>query len=412
MPSLSILKNNVSTTVGPTGYVAGSGSLTLAPGGGSAFPSLSAGQYLRVTVIQAAFARVPSASPSTFTIFKVTAVAGDVLTIGGTFEGTLDRSYTAGDVVEMRLTAGLIEEIQAAVASEFGASGPGHASGLVPDPGSVAGTIRYLREDATFQDPLVGAAGRNLFDFLSPLVNNPISITGTTTLTYGTMNVCSGTSAYNVTLPAPAAGKMLGIRMAPLGASAGQLNKLITVLPSSTEKIDGASSRVMWAGEFALLYTDGTNWFKLFGRAIPMSCVMGRNGALTIAGDGVVHAIPLDATTSDPTGLMADAVSNNRINIVRAGNYQAFALIYLAMGGSGSTTYVIGCVLRNGANLFLGLHNAAGAGSAQPVLLSGGVGCSVNDYFGLTAQQGSGQAASVVTGGGGTYLMVQEIPGW
>lgn len=33
----------------------------------------------------------------------------------------------------------------------FGASGVSHSSGLVPDPGSVAGTVRFLREDATFQ---------------------------------------------------------------------------------------------------------------------------------------------------------------------------------------------------------------------------------------------------------------------
>ena len=38
----------------------------------------------------------------------------------------------------------------------FGASGAGHAIGAVPDPGSSAGTTRYLREDATFAVPPVG----------------------------------------------------------------------------------------------------------------------------------------------------------------------------------------------------------------------------------------------------------------
>lgn len=32
----------------------------------------------------------------------------------------------------------------------FGASGAGHKRGVVPDPGAVAGTSRFLREDATF----------------------------------------------------------------------------------------------------------------------------------------------------------------------------------------------------------------------------------------------------------------------
>ena len=36
----------------------------------------------------------------------------------------------------------------------FGASGPGHSSGIVPDPGATAGTSRFLREDATWVMPL------------------------------------------------------------------------------------------------------------------------------------------------------------------------------------------------------------------------------------------------------------------
>jgi hypothetical protein len=32
----------------------------------------------------------------------------------------------------------------------MGGSGSGHASGLVPDPGAVAGTNKFLREDGTW----------------------------------------------------------------------------------------------------------------------------------------------------------------------------------------------------------------------------------------------------------------------
>jgi len=35
----------------------------------------------------------------------------------------------------------------------FGASGPSHSIGSVPDPGAVAGILRFLREDATFVEP-------------------------------------------------------------------------------------------------------------------------------------------------------------------------------------------------------------------------------------------------------------------
>lgn len=39
----------------------------------------------------------------------------------------------------------------------FGASGPNHAKGAVPDPGASAGTLRYLREDAAWANPSVRA---------------------------------------------------------------------------------------------------------------------------------------------------------------------------------------------------------------------------------------------------------------
>lgn len=41
----------------------------------------------------------------------------------------------------------------ASIGQPFGASGTEHASGLVPDPGSTAGTTHYLREDSTFDVP-------------------------------------------------------------------------------------------------------------------------------------------------------------------------------------------------------------------------------------------------------------------
>lgn len=40
------------------------------------------------------------------------------------------------------------------VNNQMGASGANHAAGFVPDPGSTAGTTRFLREDATFVAPV------------------------------------------------------------------------------------------------------------------------------------------------------------------------------------------------------------------------------------------------------------------
>lgn len=45
-----------------------------------------------------------------------------------------------------------------AAPSVMGASGPGHVAGYAPDPGSVAGALKYLREDATWQVPPAASA--------------------------------------------------------------------------------------------------------------------------------------------------------------------------------------------------------------------------------------------------------------
>jgi hypothetical protein len=99
---------------------------------------------------------------------------------------------------------------------------------------------------------------------------SPISVTGAVTATIGKHHVCSGTTAdYTVTLPSVNgnAGKLISFEMA------GDLTKLVTIAASGTEVIDGATTRIMWAGETAILLCDGVHWTKIGGKSIPMiSC--------------------------------------------------------------------------------------------------------------------------------------------
>lgn len=48
--------------------------------------------------------------------------------------------------------------------SNFVASGSGHSNGLVPDPGAVAGTAKFLREDSTWQAPTIANPGHTIVD--------------------------------------------------------------------------------------------------------------------------------------------------------------------------------------------------------------------------------------------------------
>jgi hypothetical protein len=115
--------NNVSTTVGAT--TTGTGlpgtpyNIALATGGGAKFPALPSPNtynwYYRVTVCQVAFAYSPTATTANYTIYKADSISGDNLHVVSVLEGTTDRVYNIGDIVEVRLTAGTLNDVQNAI---------------------------------------------------------------------------------------------------------------------------------------------------------------------------------------------------------------------------------------------------------------------------------------------------------
>lgn len=157
-------------------------------------------------------------------------------------------------------------------------------------------------------------------------LNGENSITGTATAVIGRLNVCSGTSAnYTVTLPAVSgnSGKYIGFRMA-----AG-LTKLVTLDGDGTETIDGATTRVMYAKETALLYCDGTTWTKMAGKTLPLAgAITGTQTNTVSCANGTPGKAPVTGTEYDTSGLMCDSATNKRINVVRAGLYHLAASVF------------------------------------------------------------------------------------
>jgi hypothetical protein len=95
----------------------GDTSLTLSSGQGARFPSLGAGDYFYVTLID---------TSNNLEIAKCTARSSDVLTITRGQEGTTARAYSVGDRVELRVTAaGLVDstDYDAVLPSQTGNSG-------------------------------------------------------------------------------------------------------------------------------------------------------------------------------------------------------------------------------------------------------------------------------------------------
>lgn len=84
-------------------------SISLTPGSGALFPALSAGEWFPVTIVKA---------DGTLEIVKATARSTDVLTVTRAQKNTTAIAFNAGDIVELRLTAGALAESKAEAVAE------------------------------------------------------------------------------------------------------------------------------------------------------------------------------------------------------------------------------------------------------------------------------------------------------
>lgn len=182
------------------------------------------------------------------------------------------------------------------------------------------GSIITAGTNVTISGGLISASGGggSAGDYLSALTGVEIGITTTATATISRQHLISGSTAdYIVTLPAVSGntGKFIGIRIST------SATRLFTIKGNASELIDGVNTRIMWKGETAILYCDGTGWKKMAGLSIPMICQRSLSTpSTTLFTSGSAIKVPLNRTDIDNTGFMADT-ANNRIKFVRDGNY-------------------------------------------------------------------------------------------
>ena len=229
------------------------------------------------------------------------------------------------------------------------------------------------------------------------------SVTVLTVAQLGSQVACTATSAaYAVTLPAAASctGLSYTLRMLPTNT------KLVTLTANAAELIDGSNTRIMWAGEAATIFCDGTGWHKTAGKTIPMTCLMSQVASVgqSIA-TGAFRLVTLDTSNTDNTGLMA-STGSHYINVVRGGNY--LVSITLSISGSIATSSY------NGA---YGTSGSATAGILYYVTPGTGgvtIGNTVNYSIATNGTVGlwyNASAASAITSAT-PYLSVTEIPIW
>ena len=161
---------------------------------------------------------------------------------------------------------------------------------------------------------------------MGAVITSANSITGTTTLTtasLGLLNICTGTSAnYTVTLPSASSssGKSIAFQM----GTANTLTKLVTISAAGSDKIDGSTTRIMWSNETAVLFSDGTNWYKTSGKTIPMVAGQTVNASQTISsGNATKKTLGTPYAANCPSAM--NDTSNSSVIIQRASIYNVIA---------------------------------------------------------------------------------------
>jgi hypothetical protein len=244
------------------------------------------------------------------------------------------------------------------------------------------------------------------YDLISTLTAAEISVTSNTTATISRMHVLDG-SGCTLTLPAVSGntGKLLGIRIATTATG------LMTIDGNSTELIDGEQTRIMWAGESAILLCDGSRWAKIAGKTIPMIGKASNNKSLG-SFDSIAHAtvtvVPLDSTETDNTGLMVD-LANDRITCRRTNRYQTAGFVQFC----GTASF--GGLTATGTRFFSSFPGAqpeipAVSGSVPAVGSSTSYPLTAGSHYQLTAYQDTGATQYIAAGV--SNLSLVEIPSW
>jgi hypothetical protein len=232
------------------------------------------------------------------------------------------------------------------------------------------------------------------------------STTSTLTSTdLGRMHACTVASPYTVTLPTPVgfAGQTISVRVVPSSVA-------LLTLATAAGNINGTSTRILWAGESAVLESDGTNWVKVGGRSLPMVAAIGANATTAIPTSATTF-VTLDTSQRDNTGLMVNTGGSGLI-FRRPGTYTVRGRIGM-VNAPANASRVLAQVYKSATPVVQGEVSALSGGNTT-FSITDEVVFALSDAINLAMFQNSGSSWSGQTGAGqnASSLSATEVITW
>jgi len=167
----------------------------------------------------------------------------------------------------------------------------------------------------------------------------------------------------------------------------------------------------MWAGEAATLQSDGTNWVKVAGKSIPMTCELGIAAVQSIP-NAVLTTILLDTTTLDNTGLMS-TLSTNLITVKRPGRYNVIAQVGMGAAPAAAARNMV-YAQKNTTTIVVQNEIGVVSNTYMTVLAQRDLTLAAAETMRLMCYQTTGSAWTAANGSAAntSFLALRETPTW
>lgn len=230
-----ILYSNNATTTLASGISDSATTITVATGTGSLFPDISSvDDYFNVTITDSA---------KHIEIVTVTARTGDTFTVMRGMENTTARAWLASDILELRITKGLLDQLKLDATKDTASNLSAHTSNT-SNPHSVTatqvglGNVTNESKDTMFTSPTFTGTVSGVTASMVGLgnVDNKSSATIRSEITSSNVTTALGYTPYNSTNPS---GYITGITSGMVTTALGFTPLSTTGTAADSDKLDG-----------------------------------------------------------------------------------------------------------------------------------------------------------------------------